>query len=200
MASRTVEHAMDAPTLLTADEYLRHPLGQEPGELVRGVMHVMTPAGGPHGVVIENLVVALGSHVRAHRLGRSFADNVGFHLDIPGETRDTVRSPDVAFVCTERLPPGGVRAGWVRLAPDLAVEVLSPENRPAEIEARVADYLAAGTQLMWIIDPQARTVARRTPTGPLATLTEGDTLDAGNVVPGFTMPVADLFDGLAREP
>ena len=191
---------MDAPPLLTADEYLRHPLGQEPGELVRGVMHVMTATSGGHGVVVGNLLGALGLHARQRRLGRAFGGNVGFHLDIPGETSDTVRSPDVAFVRAERLPPGGVRAGWVRLAPDLAVEVLSPENRPAEIEARVADYLAAGTRLMWVIDPQARSVARRTPTGPLATLGESDTLDGGDVVAGFAMPVADLFDGLAREP
>ncbi len=192
---------MDAPTLLTADEYLRHPLGHEPGELVRGVMHVMNATFGGHGVVVENLLAALGPHVRRRRLGRAFGDNVGFQLDIPGETRDTARSPDAAFVRADRLPPAGIGLrSWVRLAPDLAVEVLSPENRPAEIEARVADYLAAGTQLMWIIDPQARTVARRTPLGPRKTVGEDDTLDAGDVVPGFTMPVADLFDGLAREP
>ena len=192
---------MDSLPLLTADEYLRHPLGQEPGELVRGVMHVMNSTFGGHGVVVENLLAALGPHVRKRRLGRAFGDNVGFQLDIPGETRDTVRSPDVAFVRAERLPPAGIGLrGWVRLAPDLAVEVLSPENRPAEMEARVADYLAAGTRLLWIIDPEARTVARRAPTGPLATLMEGDTLGAGDVVPGFAMPVADLFDGLAREP
>jgi Uma2 family endonuclease len=190
---------MDA-VLLTADDYWRHPLGQEPGELVRGVMHVMNAASGGHGVVIVNLLAALSPHVRRGRLGRVFADNVGFQLDIPGESRDTVRSPDAAFVRADRLPSGGITLrGWVHLAPDLAVEVLSPDDRPREIEERVADYLAAGTRLLWIVDPEARTVARRTPAGPRATLAEGDALDGGDVVPGFTMPVADLFDGLARE-
>ncbi|MGZ8378736.1 MAG: Uma2 family endonuclease [Gemmatirosa sp.] len=191
---------MDAPRLRTADEYGEHPLGQMPGELVRGVMHVMSPAGGPHGVVIDNLLAAVGPYVRAHRLGRTFADNVGFQLTIPGATADTVRSPDVAFVRAERLPAGGIGPGWVRVAPDLVVEVRSPDNRPPEIEARVADYFAAGTALIWIVDPDARIVERRTPDGPLPTLAEPEVLDAGDVLPAFSVPVADLFDGLARAP
>ena len=168
--------------------------------LVR-LAHVMNATSGAHGVIVANLLAALSPHVRQRRLGRTFGDNVGFQLDIPGESMDTVRSPDVAFVRADRFPAPGIGLrGWLRLAPDLAVEVLSPDNRPAEIEARVADYLAAGTRLLWIIDPHARTVARRTPTGPLATLAEGDTLDASDVVPDFAVPVAELFDGLAREP
>jgi Uma2 family endonuclease len=189
---------MDAAPLLTADEYARHPLGQEPGELVRGVLHVMTPAGGPHGVVIANLLAELIVHARRQALGRVFADNVGFHLDIPGETTDTVRSPDVAFVRADRLPGGEVPIGFLRCAPDLAVEVLSPDDRPGELTARMRDYFAAGSARVWVVDPDARTVTAHAPEGAAPAVPADGVVDGAPVLPGFTMPVGPLFDGLQQ--
>jgi Uma2 family endonuclease len=188
-----------APRLLTADEYFTHPASREPGELVRGRICVMSPAGHGHHTVIDNLYPRLSLYVRERRLGRAYGDNLGFRLDIPGEVTDTVRSPDVSFLRAERLPAGGVpSAGFVAFAPDLAVEVLSPDQTAADMDERMADYFAAGTRLFWVVNPARRTVAVHSPAAPTRWLREGDALDGGEVVPGFSVPVADLFDGIAR--
>jgi Uma2 family endonuclease len=105
----------------------------------------------------------------------------------------------VSFLRAERLPAGGVpSAGFVAFSPDLAVEVLSPDQTAADMDERMADYFAAGTRLFWVVNPARRTVAVHSPTAPARWLREGDVLDGGDVIPGFSVPVADLFDGIAR--
>ena len=197
----------DAParaTPLTVEEYLVHPASRERTELVRGEIRPRTPSLSPannaHNTVAENLARALAPVVGRDRLGRIFGNDTGFRLPIPGDRFDTLRAPDVAFVSAGRLPAGGIPLrGFLRLAPDLAVEVLSPDQTAAEMDERMADYLAAGTRLFWVIDPFRRTVAVYSREAPVRWAREGDLLDGGDVVPGFTTPVAELFDGLARE-
>ncbi|MGH7678876.1 MAG: Uma2 family endonuclease [Gemmatimonadaceae bacterium] len=109
----------------------------------------------------------------------------------------TVRSPDGAFIRAERLPPGGLAAGFVKLAPDLAIEVLSPSESASELEEKLDDYIAAGMPLIWVIDPDRRTVMIVSPGAPLRWLRTGDSLDGGDVLPGFVCLVSDLFEGLA---
>jgi len=190
-------HTAAAPaTLLTVDEFLTHPAAQERSELVRGVIRMMTPASGPHGIVSGNILVLLSNHVRAYTLGQCFSDGTGFAL--PG-LPNTVRSPDAAFVRAGRLPAAGLptESGFLPLAPDLAVEVLSPSETASDLEEKLADYRAAGTPLVWVVDPAKRRMTVISADAPMRWLREGDTLDGGSIVPGFSCPVAELFYGLA---
>lgn len=106
---------------------------------------------------------------------------------------DTVRGPDVSFISAARLAPDQVPDQFIVVAPDLAIEVLSPGDRDAEIEERVSDYLAAGTRCVWIVDPRQRRVVVRDPGGEPLTLTVSDVLDGKDVVPGFRCGVGEVF-------
>ena len=179
----------------TAEEFLTHPAAAGPSELVRGDIRVMTPASGAHGVVAGVIFAALNAFVESRQLGLCFPDNTGFLL--PG-LGDTVRSPDAAFVGTETLPIEGIGAGWVAVAPDLVVEILSPNETASELDEKLRDYRAAGTRLVWVIDPAKRVVSVRSLDAPEKWLSESDTIDGADVLPGFAMPVARLFARLAK--
>src|ERR1700680_3277774 len=123
---------MASSTLLTADDLARldDPDGL-PHELVRGVLHLVTPSFLEHGSVVMRVSAALAQHVYAHGLGELFGESTGFLLE---RDPDTVLCPDVAFVASQRLPPAdGLGRSFSELAPDLAVEVLSKSNRPREV-------------------------------------------------------------------
>ena len=142
-------------------------------ELVQGVLFEMPPAGARHGSVAMQVGSLLSVYVRANQLGQVFAAETGFILR---RNPDTVRAPDASFVAGERLP-----------------EVVSPSETPREVEEKVADWLGAGTHLVWTIYPASRTVTvYRSPEDALV-LSEEDTLDGGDVIPGFTCSVRDLF-------
>ena len=179
---------------MTAEEFLAYPVHDAKAELVRGELRVSPPAGAPHGVAAVNLVLALGSYVRARGLGRVFADGLGYELlRLPR----TVRVPDASYVRADRLPPEGIGPGLLKLAPDLAIEVLSPSETATELEEKLDDYLVSGTPLIWVVDPVRRTVMVLSSEAPVRWLREGDTLEAGAVIPGFTCPVSEVFDGIA---
>ena len=106
---------------------------------------------------------------------------------------DTVREPDVAFVRRDRIPETGVPDGFWPGPPDFAIEIRSPGDRQAAITAKVADYLARGVRVVWVVDPSTKTVTiHRRHIAPLI-LGAGDTLDAGDVVPGFACEVGRIF-------
>ena len=107
---------------------------------------------------------------------------------------DTVRGPDVAYYSRERIPEAGYATGFWG-APDLAVEITSPGNRVSEIQEKVTEYLDAGVRLVWVIDPPTRTVTAYAPDGSARILRYVDTLDGGDVVPGFRFRLAELFAG-----
>jgi Uma2 family endonuclease len=106
---------------------------------------------------------------------------------------DTVLGPDVAFVQAARVPPEGVPKKHWPMAPDLAVDIVSPRDRAGEIARKVARYLHAGTQMVWVLYPEKRTVVVHERSGATRTLADGDTLDGGDVVPGFTCQVSALW-------
>ena len=180
--------------VLTADEFLWHPAAKQRTELVRGHIQFMTPVGLAHGLVGATVLRLLSTHVWQHRLGACFDDSTGYAL--PNLT-NTVRAPDASFVRADRLQPMRVDSGFHKIAPDLAVEVLSPSERPAEIAEKLADYRSAGTPLVWVIDPAARTVMVVSNDGSRVVLRTDETLTGGDVVPGFSCTVGELFDGLA---
>jgi Uma2 family endonuclease len=102
---------------------------------------------------------------------------------------DTVRGPDVSFVSHARIPRGRLPVAFIPGAPDLAVEILSPDDRPAEVADRVADYLEAGTKLVWVCDPARRAVTVHRPGLPPETVSSDGWLDGGEVLPGFLCAV-----------
>lgn len=177
--------------LWTADELLALPDDDQHYELVAGELEVMPPAGGRHGQIIMGLGILLGHHVRAHRLGVIFSPDTGFVL---ARNPDTVRAPDLGFLSATRLRPSEVGAGYLEGAPDLAVEVLSPRDRKRKMEEKVADYLARGARLVWVIDSRRRSVAVHAPGAAPRVLGADDLLDGGDVVPGFACRVRDALD------
>lgn len=189
-------HATPADVvLMTPEEFLVCSVPDGKAELVRGELRVTPPAGGPHGCVATNIVCLLHPFVEPRGLGRVFADGAGYLLlELPR----TVRSPDASYVRADRLPSEGIGPGFLRVAPDLAVEVLSPSESASELEEKLGDYRACGTPLIWVVDPVRRTVMIVASDAPVRWLREGDMLDGGTVVPGFSCPVADLFKGIAQ--
>jgi Uma2 family endonuclease len=107
-----------------------------------------------------------------------------------------VRAPDVAFVRADRMPTGRALRAFLPLAPDLAVEVLSASDTATELAEKLDDYLAAGTPLVWLVDPARRTVQVHTRDAPVRRLAAPDVLDGAPVLPGFRCAVAELFEGL----
>jgi len=173
---------------MTAEELQRLNLPNKRTELVRGVLVVREPAGYQHGDVAMRLAVAIFAHVEAHGLGRVFAAETGFTL---ARNPDTVRAPDVAFISAARLPDPPPR-GFAELAPDLAVEVLSPDDRPGEVLAKVADWLNPGARLVWVVDP-VRVVARvYRADGSESVLGETDALRGEDLLPGFEYPLSAI--------
>lgn len=181
---------MATTQLMTIDELEREGAPEGRWELIDGELVEMSPSGPLASTTAVWIAHLLINYVTPRRLGSILGADGGFVL-FPN--RQIVRVPDVAFVRAERLPPKDDQGGFLRLAPDLAVEVLSPSERPADIAAKVAMYLNAGVQLIWLVDPRAHTVAIHTPEQQARTLGETDELDGGDVLPGFRVSVATLF-------
>jgi Uma2 family endonuclease len=106
---------------------------------------------------------------------------------------DDVRAPDLAFIALERLPDGRLPDGFVEGAPDLAIEILLPNDRVMETEAKVEAYLTAGARAVWVVNPRARHLTVHTPDGLARILRETDDL-ATDVLPGFRCRVAEIFE------
>jgi len=180
----TTEHITTAEQLLQAS-------GLGRCELVRGELVMMTPAGFTHGRIAGRIAVRLGSYVETHALGVVTTAEAGFQI---GHDPDTVRAPDVAFVRAERVP-ADEPSGFYQGAPDLAVEVLSPNDRAGDVVAKVRQWLAAGSAAVWVVDPDSRTVRVYRSDGEVVWLAAADTLSGGHLLPGFALPVAEIFPG-----
>jgi len=159
-------------------------------ELVKGKLYEMPPAGGRHGSIAMTMGSLLSNYVRANRLGHVFAAETGFILR---REPDTVRAPDASFVAKDRLPPGELPTGYIELAPDLAVEVVSPSETTSDVQEKASSWLKAGTKLVWTIDPATGIVTVYSSTGDVQRLSEEDNLDGGDVLPGFVCSIHELF-------
>lgn len=174
---------------LTADELLHVNLPDQRTELVRGVLVVREKAGFRHGAVTMRLAKGIADQVDARGLGLVLAADTGFKL---ATDPDTVRAPDIAFIRRDRLPDPEP-LGYLDLAPDLAVEVLSPGDRPGEVLAKVADWLDAGTRLVWVVDPTRRLVRVYRADGSQSVVAENDVLDGEDVLPGFACRLSAIW-------
>jgi Uma2 family endonuclease len=168
-------------------------MGEDKGtnlELFGGVPREHPGMSVSHGYLGFRVGGPLYVHVTKHRLGELFTSDTQFLL---ARGPDTVVKPDVSFIRAERMPPPEEHGRISRIAPDFAVEIVSPGNRRAEIEDKVRRYQEAGVPLLWYVAPAQRTVTVYALGADPVVLGEGDVLDGGEVFPGFTLPVAEIF-------
>jgi Uma2 family endonuclease len=177
--------ATTIPPVTDAD-LVRMPRDGRKYELVDGEIRV-SPAGYRHGVVSVRLTIRIGTFVAAHGLGDVLESSTGFRL--PG---GNVRCPDVSFVSAARVPAGRPQ-GFAELAPDLAVEVLSPEDRQRDVLDKVGEYLGAGVRLVWVIDPEQATAVVFRSLTDIRRVERDGVLDGEDVVPGFTCALSELL-------
>ena len=183
------------PKVVTAEEFYKLPDSPHGGkmELVRGEVIRHAPVGGPHGTFAAELTTGLGLFNRAHKLG-NIGLEVGFRIAIGP---DTVLSPDVHFVRADRLADGrSMPAAFFPGAPDLAVEIVSPDDTDREVQEKVDAYLAAGTTRVWVVRPRQESVTVHYPDRTTRTFRNGDVLgspEAAFDVPGFERSLAELF-------
>jgi len=176
---------------MTADELLT--FHGEPGkryELADGELIEMSPPGGEHGETTFNAGRLIGNFVAPSNLGVVYAAETGFRLR---QNPDHVRAPDVAFLRRDRLPEGKSPRGYVPVAPDFVVEVVSPGDTAHEVQERVDDWLQAGTPLVWVVYSSPRSVFIFRGLDRIERRFGDEELDAEPVLPGFRCKVSDLF-------
>ncbi len=178
-----------ATKLITAEEFGRMPEPPDGSreELVKGVIVTMPPPKGRHGFVQLTIGAMLLAFVKANRLGWVVTESG----TIVERGPDTVRGPDVSFYSLAGCPE--LPDGYFATPPDLVVEILSPSDRRSAVREKVREYIAAGTREVWVADPETRTVMVYRGTLRGAEYDEADTLDGGDVLPGFACRVGDLF-------
>jgi Uma2 family endonuclease len=181
---------MSIAQLITADDLLHMPDDGFRYELINGELHQMAPAGFEHGSVTMSVGGSLHQYVRTHRMGTVTTAETGFRL---ASDPDTVRAPDTAFIKRERVEAAGDVKGYWPGAPDLVVEVISPNDLYTEVEEKVADWLQAGTRMVIVVNPRRRSVKVHRSANEVQVLGENDVLDGTDVVPGWTLPVRDIF-------
>ena len=178
------------PDLLTAEQFAE--LSEEGPyrlELKRGRLVREPPPGMPHGILVVELATYLNAFVKEHKLGKVMADTG----TITERDPDTVRGPDISYMSRARLEAYPTK-GFFGIAPELCIEILSPSNRPGEITEKVSEYFAAGARLVWIVDQMRERVTVYRSSTDLRVLTKTEQLDGGDVLPGFQLPLAQLFD------
>jgi Uma2 family endonuclease len=180
----------------TDGELLALPKDGHKYEIVKGEL-VVSPAGIEHEVVGVRVIAALANFVREHKLGIVCGSSAGYWMR-PGNTQQPKKknflSPDVSFLAKERLqglkhPPKKFFDG----APDLAVEILSPSDTVELLHEKIVEYFENGTRLLWVINPAEEIALVYHSPQPDRLLRNGEMLDGEQVVPGFTLPVAELF-------
>jgi Uma2 family endonuclease len=170
---------------MTADELLQLPDDGLRHELVRGELRTMSPSGAEHGSVAAEIIASLAAHVKAHKLGKVYASECGFRIE---RNPDTVRAPDAAFVRQERV----VRTPrFFDGPPDVAFEVISPNDGYSEIEEKTLDWLRSGVKVVVIVDPRTRSARVHRPRG---TESVSEVIEIDDVIPGWRLPLRDIFD------
>ena len=182
-----------ATRITTADELLHMPDDGYRYELVDGELRKMTPAGGEHGFLSNEIGWLLTEHVRRNELGQVLGAETGFRI---GRNPDTVLAPDTSFIRKERIAVIGIPKEYFPEAPALVVEVVSPGDTAEEVDDKMRRWFAAGVEIGWVIYPRGRTVTVYRALDDICILTANDMLDGESVVPGFRCRVGDLFSAL----
>lgn len=188
-AKSYIPNMQGSQPLVRADELARIQPRNKRVELVRGRLVVREPAGLRHGIVAMRIAARMDAFVQARQLGVVVAAETGFKLL---SDPDTVRAPDAAFIRAERVPTPLPR-GYAGLAPDLVAEVLSPDDRPGDVLAKVADWLDGGSRIVWVLDPERLVTRVYRADGTESILGATDELDGEDVLPGFKCQLSDVF-------
>lgn len=175
----------------TIEDMLALPEDGHRYDLIRGEIIKLAPTGGTHGEIASKIDWLIGNVVWPNKIGRTYTAEAGFVLQ---RDPDVLLSPDVAFVSRNRLPPDEERVGFLELPPDLAVEVLSPSESLRSIREKVSAYLEGGTQAVWVVDPVRRSLTMYLADGSMTLLSEADVLDGGEILPGLSVQVAEIFE------
>ena len=160
-------------------------------ELVKGILIVMSPAGSEHGRIASRILTRLSNHVEANNLGETFAAETGFLIETDP---DTVRAPDAAFVSHETMRTVDDTSAYLPLAPDLVVEVLSPSDSSSDVEAKVEQWLNAGSQIVLVADPKNATLRVYRSKSEIQVLHSGEVLASGEVCKDWQLAVDDIFE------
>jgi Uma2 family endonuclease len=186
--------AVETKALMTAEEFAELPDNGMCRELVHGEVIEMTPCGAESGRIAFRLALRVGAFVEQRSAGVAYGADTGFVL---ARDPDSVRAPDVAFVSQERARLHPTERGFFPGPPDLAIEVVSPTDEPAELEQKIVDYLEAGTALVWVVYPGKRLVHVFRSLSDSVIAQEGDTLTGDPVLPGFVLA---FFSRRSRSP
>ena len=177
--------------LLTADDLLElHRKGFR-GELIRGVLAETVSTGVEHGKIAAKFTIKVGIFVEPRKLGTIVTSDSGVLI---GRNPDIVREPDMAFTSAERMPLGERIRGYSEVPPDLVVEIVSPGDTVRALFDKSQMWLRHGVTLVWVADPDTRTIDVYRADAPAVTLEEDYTLDGAPVLPGFTLPVREVFE------
>ena len=182
---------MTKQKLLTAADLLRLYGEGVRGELIRGVLCETMSTGRKHGLIVGKLTYTLGAVVYPQGLGSVMASDSGVLLE---RAPDTVREPDIAYFSVDSMPYGDDSDGYTEVIPDLVVEVVSPTDSWQSVHDKALMWQSFGVRLVWVAFPDERMIDVYSAGGAMFTLTEADTIDGGEVLPGFTCKVSDIFD------
>ena len=174
--------------LITGEELYRRP-DLEPCELVDGRIVPTSPTGDLHGGIEALLAASLLAYARKAERGKVCTGEVGIYIR---RNPDTVRAADVLFISNERWSRRGSE-GYLDVAPELVVEILSPEDRWSDVTAKLADYFAAGVAVVWVVDPCLRKVFAYRSLTDARQFGESDHLADEELLPGFSLPLSELF-------
>ena len=191
MTTATKPKTKPARKLLTADDLLRLDAQGVRGELIRGALIKMTPAGHRHGRIALNLGAELRNFVKPRKLGTVVGSDSGVRLE---RDPDTVREPDVAFFSAAKIPLDADVPGYAEVVPDLVAEIVSPSDSRTTVNDKALMWLRYGARLVWVVHPDARVVDVHREGHPVTALGVHDALDGLDALPGFSCPVREIFE------
>jgi len=193
--SRSKKMSATSTALMTAEELMELPDDGFRYELINGELIKMPPPGSPHGRIAFQLSVYLGQFILEHGLGQGFTE-IGFKLT---SNPDTVLAPDLAFLTSECFAKGRDTEGYWLGPPDLAVEVLSPSDRPGKVKQRISRWFSFGAKQLWIVDPKHSTVTVYRSPSDSTTFSGSDYLEAQDLFPGFQLSLDRIFGTSSQE-
>lgn len=177
--------------LLTAEDLLRLSSQGVKGELIRGVLRETVSVGRVHARIAGRIITGINNFVIPRRLGQVGGTDGGVLIE---QNPDTVREPDVYFVSADRLPLDDESDGYLEVMPELVVEIVSPSDSERDVREKIAMWLDNGVSMALEVRPAERAVMVHCSGVPAVTLTGDDALDGGDVLPGFSLPLSEIFD------
>ena len=185
----TTQHTKPRP--ITAEELIKlHSEGVR-GELIRGVLCETPLSGLEHAEIVANLSGILAVFVRPGRIGRLMAGGPGIQIEL---NPDTVRAPDIAFYLPERMALDVSIPGYAEIVPDLAIEVVSPNDTVTEVNDKAKMWVDSGVKLVWVVWPRWHTVEIFRPGENVVELSGDAILEGQDILPGFSTPITEIFD------